>query len=135
MKALTISEPFASMIAIGDKIVENRTWPTKFRGRFAIHAGKGTQYIDKITLLNDYPDAGCVIALADLVECYAIEHIIDMASKSPGTRAGNSPYTWRDLAYHEHTEGPYCFVLANVDPLMWPDPAKGKQGFWEWERD
>lgn len=41
MKALTISQPYASLIARGEKFVENRRWPTPYRGPLAIHAGKG----------------------------------------------------------------------------------------------
>lgn len=43
VKALTISQPFAKLIADGEKFVENRGWPTHYRGRLAIHAGLGTQ--------------------------------------------------------------------------------------------
>ena len=80
------------------------------------------------------PHAGCVIAYADLSECYSRKHIADMASTSPTEIAGNTGYTWSELDKHEHTEGPWCFVLTNVEPLMVPVPAKGKQGFWEWNQ-
>src|SRR2546430_14210632 len=39
MKALTIRQPWASLVIAGIKDVENRTWATKHRGRLAIHAG------------------------------------------------------------------------------------------------
>jgi len=55
MKALTISQPYASLIASGEKWVENRSWPTGYRGPLAIHAGKGTQYLDRRELAEiDY---------------------------------------------------------------------------------
>ena len=38
MKALSIKQPWASLIAKGIKDVENRTWKTKFRGKVYIHA-------------------------------------------------------------------------------------------------
>lgn len=38
MKAISIKNPWARLIAIGLKDVENRTWPTSFRGRVLIHA-------------------------------------------------------------------------------------------------
>lgn len=47
MKALTISQPYASLIANGEKWIENRRWETLYRGKLAIHAGKGTQYLDR----------------------------------------------------------------------------------------
>jgi hypothetical protein len=40
MKALTILEPWASIIACGAKQIETRSWSTKYRGSIAIHAGK-----------------------------------------------------------------------------------------------
>lgn len=39
--ALSIRQPWAWLIIHGGKDIENRTWPTRFRGRVAVHAGKG----------------------------------------------------------------------------------------------
>lgn len=44
MKALSIKQPWAGLILLGIKPVENRTWATKYRGKFIIHAG---QKVDK----------------------------------------------------------------------------------------
>jgi hypothetical protein len=41
MKALTITQPYATLIAIGAKRIETRGWPTQYRGPLAIHAGAG----------------------------------------------------------------------------------------------
>src|SRR6267154_1758716 len=38
MKALTLWQPWASMIAFGEKRIETRCWSTKHRGLLAIHA-------------------------------------------------------------------------------------------------
>lgn len=40
MKAITIRQPWASLIAAGVKTIETRSWSTKYRGPLAIHAGK-----------------------------------------------------------------------------------------------
>lgn len=40
MKALTVRQPWASLVALGVKTVETRSWQTKYRGPLAIHAGK-----------------------------------------------------------------------------------------------
>lgn len=40
MIALSIRQPWAWLIANGHKDIENRDWPTGFRGRILIHAGK-----------------------------------------------------------------------------------------------
>jgi hypothetical protein len=39
--ALSIRQPWASLVVLGFKPLENRNWRTTFRGRFAIHAAKG----------------------------------------------------------------------------------------------
>jgi hypothetical protein len=41
-RALTIRQPWASLIMSGNKLVENRVWDTRWRGTFAVHAGKKT---------------------------------------------------------------------------------------------
>lgn len=40
MKALSIKNPWAHLIAAGVKDVENRTWSTQHRGRMLIHASQ-----------------------------------------------------------------------------------------------
>jgi hypothetical protein len=40
LPCLSIRQPWAWLIVQGIKPVENRTWPTTFRGRLLIHAGK-----------------------------------------------------------------------------------------------
>lgn len=38
MKAITIWQPYASLIAAGLKEYETRSWPTRYRGPIAIHS-------------------------------------------------------------------------------------------------
>lgn len=39
VKALSIKQPWADAILAGLKPIENRVWPTSFRGQLAIHSG------------------------------------------------------------------------------------------------
>ena len=39
MKALTLHQPWATLIALGVKTIETRSWRTNYRGPIAIHAG------------------------------------------------------------------------------------------------
>lgn len=41
MKVLSIKQPWAWLIIHGGKNIENRTWATKYRGRFLVHASQG----------------------------------------------------------------------------------------------
>lgn len=43
-KALTLHQPWASLVALGVKTVETRSWATSYRGRLLIHAGRRMTY-------------------------------------------------------------------------------------------
>ena len=129
MKALTISQPYASLIADGEKWVENRTWPTPYRGLLAIHAGKATQYLDRKELaayLN-----GCVIAVARLVACVH-KHAVEARDPLPCSQLLRAGIDIQAFLDHPHTEGPWCWVLRDVRKLDEPVPCSGKQGLWDW---
>ena len=71
MKAITIQQPYAALIAEGIKEYEFRTWKTAYRGPLLIHAGKGMdkKACSRFALYNlDYL-AGAVIAKAELTDC------------------------------------------------------------------
>lgn len=126
MKAITVIEPWASLLALTAKEYETRSWQTKYRGPIAIHAGK--------TRLKYYPRGldseiyamechfGCVIAIADLV---------DIIRMTPEFIASVST---RERAMGDWEEGRFAWKLANVRRIE-PVPARGMQGLWNWERD
>jgi len=132
MKALTISQPYASLIAGGQKWVENRRWPTSHRGPLAIHAGKGTQYLTR-RALADYP-TGCVVAVAELVACVEYQAVRHRARSACHVLEVHRIDVDEFLA-HEHTEGPWCWVLKDVRRLAEPIPCRGKQGLFDVEVD
>lgn len=128
MKAITISQPFASLIASGEKWVENRFWPTNYRGQLAIHAGKGLQYLTK-EQLKSYP-SGRVIAVANLSAC-----VHESANRFPANLADEYVFipgtsrTWADFRRHRYTEGPWCWILEDVRKIE-PVEVRGMQGLW-----
>lgn len=55
MKALSLKEPWASLVASGEKIIETRTWPTQYRGPLLIvgSARPDGQYAGKMACVVD----------------------------------------------------------------------------------
>ena len=45
IKAITLLQPYAALVAIGAKTIETRSWYTPYRGPLAIHAGKGRDFL------------------------------------------------------------------------------------------
>lgn len=129
MKALTISQPFASLIADGEKWVENRSWLTSYRGPLAIHAGVGTQYLTK-SELADYPTS-CIVAVAVLASCITLDALHELKSRRlPNDLYRNTGRTIDEILKHKHCEGPVLWILKDVRKLEHPIPCKGRQGLW-----
>lgn len=58
--ALTVLQPWASLIALDEKQFETRSWSTPYRGTLVIHAGKSDlpfeqHYVTQETKLDDLP--------------------------------------------------------------------------------
>lgn len=127
MKALTIKQPYASLIAEGIKEYEFRTWKTKYRGEFLIHAGKGNNktFMEKFKKLNlEYP-AGYIIAKATLEDCIEVTDEFREILKS------KNPEVYSHVINDKEWKG-YAFKLSNVKKID-NIPAKGKLSFWNIE--
>ena len=71
MKAITIKQPWASLIVHGIKDIENRSWSTKFRGRVLIHAAGVVDpaKVARVALENAASIAGMFLT----TECVIVE--------------------------------------------------------------
>jgi hypothetical protein len=137
VKALTICQPYAELIVVGDKRVENRKWSTRYRGPLVIHAGMSRAWL---TLKKQPPtyeggpdmsydvpsgiyldamDFGAIIGTVDMIDCLHIDEI--------ESGACDERYDW--IRAHAHSNGPWCHVYANARRLPKPIPYRGKQGF------
>ena len=115
MKALTICQPYADMIVTGEKVIENRTWPTSVRGRVAIHAGKSRSWLDDGDETSRPTIAfGAIVATAEIYDCVRWEELSD------------------EMKGRDDANGPWCFLLRDVIPFDPPIPARGAQGWWDW---
>jgi hypothetical protein len=45
IRAITVLQPWASLIVFGEKCYETRSWKTNYRGRIAIHSGKNDKFM------------------------------------------------------------------------------------------
>jgi hypothetical protein len=125
-RALTVRNPWAWAIIHGGKDVENRSQPTKHRGRLYIHAGKAWDdtAIYKIgNILPDLPEsinedlAGMVIGTVDVIGSHPATDCFKFGEPAC------SPWAFREPDVHH-------WVLANARPLATPFPARGQLGIW-----
>lgn len=113
MLALSIKQPWAFLIASGQKDIENRSWPTKYRGPILIHAGKvpdrnfstiGLPPLDFIGY-REHQQTGGIIGIAEIVDCVT---------------ESDSPWFF----------GKYGFVLKNARPVQFY-PCRGQLGIFQ----
>lgn len=127
MRAITICEPWASLIASGHKPIENRTWRARHTGTIAIHAGKSLAWWCRV---SDDPDAWLArygIPLPKL-ETLAFGAVVAIATLEDVVRLADLP---PDLAGNPFAEGPWCWILRDVRPLANPLPYTGTQMLWD----
>lgn len=119
MKALTICQPYAHLVATGAKPIENRAWPTAYRGRLAIHAGKSRAWLAAEDDEVEHPGMvfGAVVAVATLYDCVLLKALPDL------------------LAGHQHAYGPWCWLLRDVVRIARPIAVRGAQGLWDLPAD
>jgi hypothetical protein len=149
MKAITLIQPWASLIALGEKRIETRSWPTNYRGPIAIHAGKSMpayardlcEELEVADLLEEHGlmwealPQGEVVATAKLLDCIRFAKdtawIVEEHCAIPH---GQWPYLTGQYEYllGDFSPGRYGFVLEDVRPLPEPIPARGFQGLWDW---
>ena len=131
MKALSIKEPFASLVSLGIKRIETRSWKTNYRGEIYIHASLTKNKLEKerkekiLKLLpKDYKfKEGFIICKAYLKDCVLMdEKFLDDIKKNE-----------TEYLCGCYEKGRYAWILDDVSILKNKIPAKGKLGIWNFD--
>ncbi len=129
MKAITIKQPWATLIAEGYKEYEFRNWKTKYRGEILIHAGKGIdkKAMERFQYLNLKYPIGQIIAKAIITDCVKVDDELreELKKKDPIVYKGVINKTSNDW------DG-YGFKLENIERIE-PIEISGKLSLWNYE--
>jgi activating signal cointegrator 1 len=140
MKALTLWEPWASLIFCAKKI-ETRSRPIKYRGPIAIHAAKTLSKSAKIWTaatpeigaalpvpVDELP-VGAVIGTVEIVDCLKVieKNALTAVLSNGRTVSGD------ELEFGDYTPGRYAWITKNPRMFAEPIPARGQQGLWNWQ--
>ncbi|MCI9234733.1 MAG: ASCH domain-containing protein [Anaerotruncus sp.] len=146
MRAITVYQPYAFEIVAGLKQYETRPRRTNIRGRVAIHAAKTDIWVERLITLKDIQEHSkmlleyqlkqangavrvpsmlvfsAVIGTVEIVDCVPVEALIGKLSE-------------REKVLGDYTPGRFAWVLKN--PIMFDKaiPARGKQGWWNWDEN
>jgi len=151
MKALSLTQPWASLVAIGAKKIETRSWSAQYRGPLAIHAAKSFPvcakdyasspvFADALrelqipgkTIVESLP-TGCIIAVCSMVDCQPT------SGKRPGHGSNPKYADWvhslslQERAFGDYHVGRFGWFLEEARMLAEPIPAKGALGLWSFD--
>ncbi len=133
MKAISLLQPWATLVVRGFKTIETRNWGTKFRGPILIHASQGKagsifalephfkKYIPDFTKLP----FGAIIGQATITNVVSVEHLEmtdDMINR----------LTMEEKAFGDYSEGRYALILEDYLQFDNPIPARGTLSIWEY---
>jgi hypothetical protein len=148
VKAISLTQPWATLVALEEKRIETRGWSTAYRGPLAIHAAKS--FPEDCRDLCDTPPfrevlrahglgasdlpRGAVLCITWMDDCVPTERIL---SEIQMAKAGNLPCRWtrsrHELAFGNYEPRRYGFLLCQVERTFdKPIPARGALGLWDW---
>jgi hypothetical protein len=148
MKALSLWQPFASLMALDLKTIETRGWYMAYRGPLviaatktwnrdvleALHVARLPPICDgdsdwrvmlealaerEVGSLGELP-LGAALCIVDVVGCATTDAIAPKLSE-------------RELAFGDYAPGRFGIVTRNLRTFKAPIPCKGKQGLWEFD--
>lgn len=136
IQTLSLLQPWASLVVIGAKKIETRSWSTSYRGSLAIHASKRLTR-DQKEMCDEWPfyealaavgigswrdlPTGAIVATCRLTEVLATDRVVAWADHY---------LRGHEKAFGDYTPGRYAWLLADVVPLPEPIPARGSLGLW-----
>lgn len=137
--AITVRQPWASLLVTGAKRVETRPWDTKVRGSIAIHAGLAMPCrIGQRITLGPYEverDRGGLLLRSERLSwpyrlpLGAVVGVVDLFQTRSTTSSGHKPDDV-ERALGDHSPGRFAWSTSSAQRLARPVPALGRQGFW-----
>ena len=131
MKALSLTQPWAELVVLGEKQWETRSWRTSHRSRIAIHAAKKFLGWAKalteedpyfVTALGKYPITrvarGAIVGTVEILEMQPTDELRDFLGR-------------KEIAFGDYQSERWGWKLANPVRLLEPIPCRGMLGLWE----
>lgn len=156
MKALSLTQPWAQLIAVHAKKIETRSWPTSFRGVLAIHAAKGLGAVGGKRGLKELcgEEPFCSV-LTEAIEAHerrywrgegVLKKMVDHPFMPFGalvavarlvrceSTVGSAVWKPRpgtnEYAFGNYDPGRFMWMLEEVEPLPVPVRCNGALGLW-----
>ncbi len=130
MRALSLTQPWATALIVGVKQIETRSWSTPYRGRIAIHAAKGFPEWAKAFASTEHTigrlpgrfPRGVIVGVATIQDVCRTEELRGSLSAL-------------ERLYGDYGAGRWGWVLTDIRALPEPIACKGALGLWTVPQD
>ncbi len=153
MKALTLWQPWASLVVMGEKCIETRCWSTKYRGELAIHSAaklppkwlgassRTDPFCDELAdVLNvrrprDDRSGHNVESAVRAMPYGVILCIVKLVAIEETSAMLRETLSNREYLFGNYEDGRYAWFLEMVEKFEKPIPVKGNRMLWNWKRE
>jgi activating signal cointegrator 1 len=136
VKAISLWQPWASLMAAGLKKIETRSWPTSYRGDLVICSTKTTPpNVRRWLLESRQPDALAIISAchnhireqpAGVALC-----LVHLAACWPTEEARTTVEAQAELAFGDYNDGRFAWFTTDIRPFAVPFAVRGRQGMFD----
>ena len=152
MKVISLLQPWATLVVIGAKKIETRSWNTKYRGPILIHASAGKKEVNREIMLDfqqefshlnlpRYRDLpfGAIIGKVNLMHtvqseyCFGGNEFEITDTSKTGYPVSKFILTKQELAFGDYSPSRYGWLLSDPVQFSNPIPAKGQLNIWNYD--
>lgn len=145
MMAISLFEPWASLMVLGVKVIETRSWPTSHRGTLLVHAGNNATHA-QIEICHEKPfksalraagimrwqdfRLGCVLGSVSLLDCRPIVDSVEQIGDLKGPDHLGQPMLPPEepqRSFGRYEFGRYAWICDSANRFNQPIPYKGRQ--------
>lgn len=133
MKAISLLQPWATLVVLGVKTIETRSWGTRHRGEILIHASQGKAgsiFTNELPFKKYIPEFsklpfGAIIGQATITDVVRINEL-------GLTDEVMNRLTMEEKAFGDYSEGRYAWLLQDCIKFDNPIPARGSLSIWDY---
>lgn len=140
LKAITLSQPHATLVDLQKKKLETRGWRTSYRGYLVIHSSKIIKPDFRACFsnpvfqralagrtINDVP-LGCGLCVVKVLACVKTTELHKL-------KAINFSFDKDEITFGDYRPNRWAWALQHLGSFEAPIPAPGALSLWDWPDD
>lgn len=145
MKVISLLQPWATLVVMGAKKIETRSWNTKHTGDLLIHASLNDKAARELTgipgdetfkrFIRHSTDLkyGCIIGKVNLLQTGSTENFVKL-SQDKHRSGWHATIDWEtELKFGDYSPNRFGWILSDAVKFKKPTPASGTLGLWNFD--